>query len=174
MALVALKNLIRPSLIQLQPILSRSYSINEPDYLKALEPKHPLYPTVNIQIKGYDFPIVEKFQKFVHKFVDKLDIDGEESWAMPPKELHIKRYKPKSNILEVEYKLNIYERNIKVSNVSSTNLPLLIRILEASAPPGVDIVVETFDPEKELKRYIPDTDLLKLKSDLAEAIEKKE
>lgn len=64
---------------------------------------------------------------------------------MPPKELHIKRYKPRSNILDVEYKLNIYERNIQISNVSSLSLPILIRIIEASAPQGVDVVVENYD-----------------------------
>ncbi|XP_051174576.1 uncharacterized protein LOC127290185 [Leptopilina boulardi] len=174
MAFAASKNLNRLSQIQLKPILSRFYSLYEPDYLKALKPKIPIYPTINLQIRGYDFPVVEKYQGFVHKFVDQLDIEVEESWALPPREYHIKKYKPRSTFLDDEYKFNIYERNIQMSNITSITLPILMRILEATLPMGVNIVVDNFDPNKELTRFIPDTDLIKLKDELAETIKNKE
>lgn len=92
---------------------------------------------------------------------------------MPPKELHIKRYKPNSQLLDAEFKLNICERNIQISNASATTLSTLLRTLESCLPPGVSLTVENFDPEYELRRYVPDTDLLSLKSELDELKTKK-
>ncbi|XP_033222801.1 uncharacterized protein LOC117176655 [Belonocnema kinseyi] len=78
MAFSVLKNIIRPTRCsQLNKICSRCYSLWVPDYLEALRPKIPLYPTLNIQIRGYDYPIVEKFQGFIHDLVTEMDMDVE-------------------------------------------------------------------------------------------------
>lgn len=50
----------------------------EPAYLDHLQPEIPLYDEVNVQIKGYDYPVVESFQKFVHKIAASLEIDNDE------------------------------------------------------------------------------------------------
>ena len=87
---------------------------------------------------------------------------------MPAKEIKVNRLKPKSDIVETEYHLNLYERNTQISSVSNVSLPVLVRVLEASLPMGVILHVDIFNPEMELKRYVPDTEMLQLKAELEE------
>ena len=87
---------------------------------------------------------------------------------MPPQEMKVKRLKPNSSIVDSEYSLNLYERNIEVSNASATMLPIFVRLLEASLPMGVILNVGNHDSERELKRYLPDKELLDLKDELKE------
>ena len=91
---------------------------------------------------------------------------------MPAKELKVITYKPQSTIVDKEYFLKIYERDLKISNVPSVRLPIFIRVLEAALPEGVMLDIEEFTEEKENSRYIPDTKLLELKSEL-EGVQKK-
>lgn len=44
-------------------------------YLQELTPKYPVYPCVNLQVKGYDFAILESYQRFLHRTADSLDLD---------------------------------------------------------------------------------------------------
>lgn len=53
-----------------------------------------------------------------------------------------------------------------MSEVSSIKSSILIRALEASLPQGVILNVDVFDPATEQKRYVPDKELLDLKSTL--------
>ena len=51
----------------------------------------PFYPPTNIQIRGYDFAILESYQRYVHKLCDNMGIEVTERWgklileAMPVK-----------------------------------------------------------------------------------------
>lgn len=58
--------------------MSRCYGIYEPDYLDALKPKYPVYDTINVKITGYDFPILESYQRFVHRIANSLNLDVSE------------------------------------------------------------------------------------------------
>lgn len=40
-----------------------------------MKPKIPQYPVVNVQIRGYDFPILESYQGFISRLADQLDFD---------------------------------------------------------------------------------------------------
>jgi len=54
----------------------RSYgSVYEPDYLDMLRPDIPEYEEINVQMKGYDFAVLESFQKFVHNIAENMDIE---------------------------------------------------------------------------------------------------
>jgi large subunit ribosomal protein L48 len=44
--------------------------------------KIPLYTTLNIQLKGYDFPVLENYQKLVHKIAESMDIEVEDGYAL--------------------------------------------------------------------------------------------
>lgn len=50
-------------------------SVYEPDYLDMLKPDIPEYDEVNVQIKGYDFAVLESFQKFVHTTAENMNIE---------------------------------------------------------------------------------------------------
>lgn len=80
--------------------------------------------------------------------------------------MKVKKYKKHSSITEHEYCLRLYERDIQVSNISVTKYPVFVRILEATLPEGVSLHIDTFDPELQKKRYIPDKTLVDLKIEL--------
>ncbi|XP_044750035.1 39S ribosomal protein L48, mitochondrial [Coccinella septempunctata] len=143
-----------------------SNDLYEPDYLKELQPKFPIYETFNIQLKGYDYPILENYQRFVHKIADNMDIDVEDAWAIPAQTLQISTYKPQSEVVNSQYKLNLYERMIKIRDCTSLQLPILIRAIEASAPMGVTVNIIPHEPYHDEIRYIPDTELRQLKQEL--------
>jgi len=54
-----------------------------------------------------------------------------------------------------------------MSEVSTIKYSILIRALEASLPQGVTLNINAFDPALEKKRYVPDKQLLDLKSSLS-------
>ncbi|XP_011498730.1 PREDICTED: uncharacterized protein LOC105362896 [Ceratosolen solmsi marchali] len=88
-----------------------------------------------------------------------------DSFAMPSQDTNVKRYKPKSTEVHIEYILKMYERIFKVSNVTSIGLPVLIRILEAGLPEGVLLDIKEYKAEDVKHRYIPDKQLLELKKE---------
>ncbi|XP_076643778.1 mitochondrial ribosomal protein L48 [Halictus rubicundus] len=151
----------------------RFYGIYDPPYLSVKYEGPPLYPVLNIQIKGYVYPLLEKYQSLIHKLANELDIDIEDSYAFPHQELKVERYKKESEIVDSNYNLRIFERDIVVSNVTSIKIPILIRLLEATLPVGVSLHVSTYNPEIEDKRYVPDKELLDLKTELDDMKQRK-
>ncbi|XP_058803150.1 large ribosomal subunit protein mL48 [Phymastichus coffea] len=148
--------------------ISRRFSIYEPDYLEALKPKYPLYPPLLVRLRGYDFPILEKYQSYVHKVANLMDFDIEDSYAVPARELKILKYKPKSTVIETEYFLRVHERDIKICDVPSVRLKIFIRAIQKAIPPGVMLDIEEWSYDKEKTRFIPDKELLDLKGELEE------
>lgn len=51
----------------------------DPPYLDSLKPKIPEFEAVNIQIKGYDYAILESYQSLVHRIAKALEIEVEDA-----------------------------------------------------------------------------------------------
>lgn len=106
---------------------------------QEMKPKYPVHACVNIQIKGYDFPVLESYQRFLHRTAQSLDLDVTDryevywlfhskkslfnikhystvffSWATPPQHMFVTKLKPQSTTVDGEFNLKIYERNIQV------------------------------------------------------------
>ncbi|GLV31217.1 mitochondrial ribosomal protein L48 [Carabus blaptoides fortunei] len=146
---------------------ARQYSkLYEPAYLESIKSKIPLYDTLNIQLKGYDYPVLEHYQKFLHNMLKNMDVAVEECWATPAQHSQIVRYKAKSSVIDSEYTLKQYERNIQIVDVSATQLPVVLRVLDTTVPEGVTLSVHEHDDWYEEVRYVPDKELLDLKSQL--------
>ncbi|OAD59681.1 39S ribosomal protein L48, mitochondrial, partial [Eufriesea mexicana] len=150
----------------------RFYSIYEPPYLKQKEPEIPIYPVLNIQLKGYKYPLLESYQSFIHKLAKVLQFTVDDSAPFPHREYKIKRFKQGSTVVDAEYNLKIYERNMQISNVTSVRCPIIIRILEATLPEGVSLSIDQYDPVMQKKRIIPNKMLLDLKESLNEFTKK--
>ncbi|KAJ8984572.1 hypothetical protein NQ317_006034 [Molorchus minor] len=148
---------------------SKEYSsgnLFEPDYLQAMKSKIPLYDVLNIQISGYDYPVLESYQKFLHKLLKNMDINVEECWATPAQHMQISTYKPNSDVVNARYLLKVYNRTVQITDVSTLQLPIVLRMLESSLPAGVTVNVKPHDPSDEEVRYIPDSELITLKDEL--------
>lgn len=84
-----------------------------------MKSKVPLYDALNIQMRGYDYVVLENYQRLLHSLIKNMDIDVEDSWAVPAQELQIITYKPNSEILDSKYFLKNYERTIQVTDLSA-------------------------------------------------------
>ncbi|XP_063982104.1 uncharacterized protein LOC135165085 [Diachasmimorpha longicaudata] len=147
-------------------IISRCYSLWTPDYLDAMKPKIPQYPVVTIRMRGYDFPILENYQKLAHIIAVNMDFEVDNSYAFPAKDSKILRFKPRSTVAEAEYTLHFYERNLIISDLSSPKFPVYVRMLEAALPEGVTLNVQEWSAHREELRFVPDKQLMDLKSEL--------
>ncbi|XP_029045309.2 uncharacterized protein LOC114877205 isoform X2 [Osmia bicornis bicornis] len=84
------------------PLLNKTvrfYGIYEPPYLKKVY-EIPIYPTLNIQLRGYTYPLIEKYQSFVQKLADALDITVENTFPYPHREFKIKRFKKGGTVVD--------------------------------------------------------------------------
>ncbi|XP_068151475.1 large ribosomal subunit protein mL48 [Drosophila tropicalis] len=144
----------------------QSSSVYEPDYLESLKPKFPQYESLNVQIKGYDYPILESYQRFLHGLAEYLDLDVSDCYALPPQHTQVQRLRPNSTVIEAEYKLTTYERSLQLSNVDAPVYPQFLRIAQAALPEGVQLSVHEHTDDFEERRYVPDKDLLDLKAEL--------
>lgn len=143
--------------------------IYEPPYLEAIKPQLPIYDVINVKITGYDFPVLESYQRFVHRIAESLELDVSECWAHPPKKEQIVRYKPNSAVVESEYKLTTYERYVQISNIEAPTYPMFVRFIQSGLPEGVTLSVVHHTDFLEESRFVPDKDLLDLKTQLEAA-----
>lgn len=141
----------------------------EPPYLESLKPKYPTYDCLNFKITGYDFTVLESYQRFMHKFAEALDLDVSECWAHPPKKERIVKYKPNSSTIESEYNMTTYIRFIQISEIQAPIYTLYLRFIESAIPEGVTLSVIHNTDKVEESRYVPDKNLLDLKVQLEEA-----
>ena len=65
----------------------------EPEYLDSSGPVIPTYPPINIQIKGYNFDILESTQSYIHNLAENMGINVEKSWATPSKTYQMTTFK---------------------------------------------------------------------------------
>ncbi|XP_019888939.1 probable 28S ribosomal protein S10, mitochondrial isoform X2 [Ooceraea biroi] len=156
----------RPSLGKVLSAKMYTGKLYEPDYLETGKSKVPMLPSINIQIKGYDYPVLESYQALMYKLANAMQIDVDDSWALPAQVFKIEKFKTRTTVIETKYDLKIFERNMQVSEISTAKCSVLIRVLEAALPQGVTLNVDVFDPALEKKRYVPDKELLDLKSTL--------
>lgn len=89
------------------------------------------------------------------------------SYAFPPSEFKITKFRPSSNTVDAEYLLYEYERDTQITDVPAVMLPVFIRVLEAALPEGVKLDIDEVG-DRDAKRYIPDKLLLDLKDELQE------
>ncbi|XP_034474594.1 39S ribosomal protein L48, mitochondrial [Drosophila innubila] len=143
-----------------------SGSVYEPDYLESLKPKFPQYESLNVQLKGYDYPLLESYQRFLHSVAEYLDLDVSDCYALPPQQTQVQRLRPNSTVVEADYKLTTYERNLQLNNVDAPTYPHFLRIAQAALPEGVHLKVAQHTDECDERRYVPDKDLLDLKAEL--------
>ncbi|KAL0880872.1 hypothetical protein ABMA27_002053 [Loxostege sticticalis] len=155
------------SSLQWQQLRQKS-DLYEPDYLISMEPDEPVYDCLNLQLKGYDFAVLEACQSQIHKYAEVMGLTVDECWATPAQQLKVQRFKPKGTAVDAEYLLNVYERNVQVSDVPAWALGTLLRVARASLPEGCWLSVHEHTVEHEEVRYVPDNQLRELKQQLEE------
>lgn len=84
-----------------------------------MKSKVPLYDTLNIQMRGFDFAVLENYQKIVDNLAKNMDINVEDAWATPAQDLQVVTYKRDSEIVDTKYLLKNYERTVQVTDITA-------------------------------------------------------
>jgi ribosomal protein S10 len=139
----------------------------DPPYLER-EALFPNYELLNINLKGYDYNVLDVFYKFVEKLCDSLKIEVVEAYAMPARKFKVKTYQPFSTNLDKEYELNTYHRIVRIKSLKSTLAPILFESIQLNLPEGVQLNISTPNKEEDEFRYVPAFELNELKQQLEE------
>jgi len=163
-------------------LASRTFSISasklktfEPDYLDSAVPEIPTYPPLNIQMKSYNFDVLESYQSFVHNTAENMGVDVQETWATPAKSYKVSTFIEGSTRVKSEVNLNMFERNVHVVNLRTIDAPVLIDTIRAALPQSVHLTFHEHQVEFEEERWIPDPFINSLREELysgEEAVEK--
>ncbi|CAL1293258.1 unnamed protein product [Larinioides sclopetarius] len=148
--------------------------IDEPDYIKYTKPQVPVYGLLNIQIRAYDYTVLEHYAKHVHKIALNMDFEVKDAWATPHQSWKVTNHEPGTKKVSTEYHLNKYERNIQIANLPAYCATTFFEIIQSSIPMGVCISVHPHDEQHTEIRYIPDFELLILKKQLEELLNPEE
>lgn len=119
-------------------------------------------------MKGYDYPVLESFQSLVHRIAKTMDIPVIESYAVPFQHYKIVKYRPKSEMVDSEYQLKLYERNVQIGDVKTPLLPIFIDAITTACPPGVKLSIHEHTPEIAEVRYVPEYEVLELREKIDE------
>nr|CAG4645986.1 EOG090X0MUO [Lynceus sp. MCZ IZ 141354] len=148
---------------------ARSISLKiptEPDYLDRKGPQIATYETLSVEIKGFEFPVLESFSSFIHKTAEHMGLDVESCWATPKKCIDVTKYKPMSTIVESKYSLDVYHRTVKLVDVPVTTGALFFELVQTALPEGVELNIKPYEPTDETVLFVPDLELKALKAEL--------
>ncbi|XP_055337976.1 39S ribosomal protein L48, mitochondrial-like [Paramacrobiotus metropolitanus] len=140
--------------------------IYEPEDLPP--PSAPAHDLLNIRMRGYDFAVIENHMSYVTKLASSLGADFIKKWATPAESKRVTTFKPQSTLVEHEYDMVMYERNVQIGGVTISMLGLLLDTLNTTLPEGVTLTIKQHEPIDEEVRYIPDYELNALKAQLDE------
>ncbi|GFO34612.1 39S ribosomal protein l48, mitochondrial [Plakobranchus ocellatus] len=143
---------------------SKWHGLWEPSDLKT-EPDIPEFDTIHISMKGFDYPVLESYAKYVHKAVDTMFDLESDAWPVPAKSTQIKTFHPNSAAVNDKYDLQKYERTVMVEDVPITTLPILLEFVRKNCPEGVEVFVKEPDPQEEEERYVPDYEVIELQKE---------
>ncbi|CAG0919754.1 unnamed protein product, partial [Notodromas monacha] len=131
-------------------------------YFRALKPSIPQYDLVNVQLKGYDFRVLESYQKYVEKLAENFGVSVNDSWATPASKYRVDVVSDANKVVD-QLNLTKYERNVQFENLPACRAGLMLSLLKRTLPPGVELSVHEHLPEHEQIRMVPDFELLELK-----------
>jgi len=146
----------------------------EPDYLDTEGSTIPTYPPLNIQLKGYNFDVLEEYQSWVHRMAENMGIDVSLAWATPAQSLDLTTYHVGGIRPKDTFNVQLYERNVQVANLRSIDAPVLLDVIQKALPEGVTLRIAEHTVEAAEARWIADPFIDQLRSELAEKAEGKE
>jgi len=154
-------------------LASRTFSISaakfktfEPDYLDSSVPEIPVYPPINIQMKSYNFDILESYQSFVHITAENMGVDSPQTWATPARSYKVSTFLEGSTRVKSEVNMNMFERNVQIVNLRTVDAPILIDTIRAALPQSVHLSFHEHQVEFEEERWIPDPFINSLREEL--------
>ncbi|KAL5108614.1 30S ribosomal protein S10 [Taenia crassiceps] len=142
----------------------KTYSY-DPFYI-CRKPSIPLLPKLQFCLKSYDFPILEKYERYLIKTLRRW-VSSVDSFPLPPRKTLYKVYHPNSTKVRTEFDLNHYCRVVYAENIRTVDLPIIFDLIQQNLPEGIELAVEEFDPLLEEERYVTNLEIETLQGELA-------
>lgn len=115
--------------------------------------------------------MLENYGSYLHRLSNKLGLNVKKYWCAPYTSVRFENLAPKSNVVSTTNELNLYERNVQITDISGRLVSLLVEIVHRSLPAGVELSIHKHSDElHEKTRYITDFELLQHQADLKELI----
>lgn len=159
------KDLEASKSVQMDYVSNTELKYYDPPYL-AREAPFPNYNLLNINIKGYDYSVLDPYFKYIEKLCTLMNVEVVDAYKMPSRNLKIKTYQPFSSNLDKEYALNMYHRVVRIKNLKSTLAPILFETIQLNLPQGVQLGISVPTREEDEFRYVPDIELQELRKSL--------
>ncbi|XP_059161068.1 uncharacterized protein LOC131944460 [Physella acuta] len=142
---------------------SKFHGMWEPNDLK-LQPDIPEYKALHIVMRGYDFPVLESYAKYLHKAVESIFKLESDAWATPAKSTEVRTFHQNSSTVNEKYSLIKYDRTVMVENIPTTTVPILLQFIRRHCPQGVEVSLKEPSAEEEEARYVPDYQVKELQT----------
>ena len=149
-----------------KPLYLKKY--HEPEYLDKLKPSIPFYEYYNIQLKGYDFAVVEQFATLVQRLCKDAGIKLEAFWGVPARLIKLETYTVDSSFVENTEEIKVHQRTVQVKHLTTTKLSVLIDAINQAKPPGVIVSFLQHTQGQEDDKYIVDMKLKNAEAELEE------
>ncbi|KAH9509322.1 hypothetical protein Btru_046772 [Bulinus truncatus] len=136
----------------------------EPDNLK-LEPDVPEFSALHIRLKGYDYAVLESYLKYLHQAMESIFNLENDAWPSPARTSEARIFHTRSTVVKDKYNLRKYDRTVLIENVQTFRVPILLEYIRRNCPEGVEVALKEPSQEEEEFRYVPDYDVIQLRSE---------
>lgn len=140
--------------------------LHEPKYLQLLRPGIPFYELVNVRVRGFDFPVLEAYVRFVQQICKDLKLTTNKFWGVPAVSMRFDSYQPASELVSNSDVVKIHERTLQIKYMTSCTAAIFIETIMCGKPPGVVIRMACHEAHDDDVRYIRDLQLEALEKDL--------
>lgn len=117
-----------------------------------------------------DFVHLERFTKFLQKRLPQIGVNLNKYWPLQHLEYKYDLLKHEETIIEDSMVLKFYRRVLQLKETEAYKIPMLIQIIDASKPSGLTYSIAEHTEADEIVRYVEDTNLKAMKTELDEAI----
>mgnify|MGYP005803101435 CR=1 FL=1 len=118
--------------------------------------------------------MLENYGAYLHRLSNKLGLSVSKYWCAPNVSTKVETLKHESSVVQATYELHMYERNVQIENISGRLTSMLVEIVHRSLPVGVYLSIHPHDHKlHEEPRYIPDHQLMGLKSEYKQLLASK-
>lgn len=140
--------------------------LHEPKYLQLLKPAIPFYENVNVRVRGFDYPVLESYIRFIQQVCKDLKLKTSSYWGVPAVSMRQDSYQPASELIANSDVVKTHERTLQIKYMTSCNAAIFTEAIMAGKPPGVVIRMAIHQIEDDDVRYIPDLQLQAMEKDL--------
>lgn len=152
--------------VKIKPLYLKKY--HEPEYLDKLKPSIPYYEYYNFQLKGYDFAVLEQFARLIQRLCVDAGVKLESFWPVPARLIKLETYAIDSSFVETTEEVKIHQRTVQVKHLTTTQLSILIDVINQAKPPGVIVSFLQHTQDQEDDKYIVDLKLKNAEAELEE------